>query len=716
MVTFKLNLLKFNDSNSRKMENFMPDLLDQLNENQRVAASHIDGAMLILAGAGSGKTKTITTRLAYLISEVGIAPSNTLTLTFTNKAANEMRTRALKMLGDGGKNFTPLLCTFHKFGLLFLKFYIDRLGRKNNFVIIDTDDKKRILKGFESNIATPVLASEISNFKNSLLSVEDAAHHAAIEIDEHKFKDGYYARLANIYKLYEEYLAANNLVDFDDLLCLSYKILDEDEALAREISQRYAYIMVDEYQDTNDLQYKLLKKLCLTHENIAVVGDDDQSIYGWRGAKIENILNFKDRFKDVKVIRLEQNYRSTSQILRAANELIDHNRNRLGKELKSTKEGGEEVALIESDDETMESLKVAKRIKKLLGSGVAASEIAILYRINALSRSLEDGLNKEKIPYKMVGGVKFYERAEVKDVISYLRLVANENDDFSLKRVINRPKRGLGKISLAKIEKIAFENKFSLFEAICALDESDKELSKKIVSALDEFAANLKELKECGSAYELIDKLEAKFGIKKYYESLPDGSERVANIDEFYAMIKDQIKQDPSFSIEEFLNEIALQSEQDNIGGEAISIMSIHASKGLEFEHLFVIGLEEGFFPLLGDGSDIEEERRLAYVAITRAKKTLGLSYANSRFYKGQRTRLEKSRFLSEAGVCSGSLIIQTQTQTAGEYKKGDLVKHKIFGIGRVTAVTKIKKELKLTINFGGISRDIMSGFVEKAV
>lgn len=716
MVTFKLNLLKFNDSNSRKMENFMPDLLDQLNENQRVAASHIDGAMLILAGAGSGKTKTITTRLAYLISEVGIAPSNTLTLTFTNKAANEMRTRALKMLGDAGKNFTPLLCTFHKFGLLFLKFYIDRLGRKNNFVIIDTDDKKRILKGFESNIATPVLASEISNFKNSLLSVEDAAHHAAIEIDEHKFKDGYYARLANIYKLYEEYLAANNLVDFDDLLCLSYKILDEDEALAREISQRYAYIMVDEYQDTNDLQYKLLKKLCLTHENIAVVGDDDQSIYGWRGAKIENILNFKDRFKDVKVIRLEQNYRSTSQILRAANELIDHNRNRLDKELKSTKEGGEEVALIESDDETMESLKVAKRIKKLLGSGVAASEIAILYRINALSRSLEDGLNKEKIPYKMVGGVKFYERAEVKDVISYLRLVANENDDFSLKRVINRPKRGLGKISLAKIEKIAFENKFSLFEAICALDESDKELSKKIVSALGEFAANLKELKECGSAYELIDKLEAKFGIKKYYESLPDGSERVANIDEFYAMIKDQIKQDPSFSIEEFLNEIALQSEQDNIGGEAISIMSIHASKGLEFEHLFVIGLEEGFFPLLGDGSDIEEERRLAYVAITRAKKTLGLSYANSRFYKGQRTRLEKSRFLSEAGVCSGSLIIQTQMQTAGEYKKGDLVKHKIFGIGRVTAVTKIKKDLKLTINFGGISRDIMSGFVEKAV
>ena len=694
----------------------MSDLLDDLNESQREAASHTDGAMLILAGAGSGKTKTITTRLAYLISELGIPPSNTLTLTFTNKAASEMRTRALNMLGAAGKNFTPLLCTFHKFGLLFLKFYIDRLKRKNNFVIIDTDDKKRILKGFEGDIATSVLANEISNFKNSLLSVEEVLNHGGMFANGQNFKDGYHAKLANIYKLYEEYLAANNLVDFDDLLCLSYKILDEDETLAREISQRYAYVMVDEYQDTNDLQYKLLRKLCCTHENIAVVGDDDQSIYGWRGARIENILNFKDQFKDVKVIRLEQNYRSTSQILRAANELIDHNRNRLGKELKSTKEGGEDVALMESDDETMESLKVAKRIKKLLDSGAQASDIAILYRINALSRSLEEGLTKEKIPYKMVGGVKFYERAEVKDVISYLRLVANENDDFSLKRVINRPKRGLGKVSLAKIEKIAFEHKLSLFEAISSLDENDKDLSKKIVSSLGEFAANLRELKECDSPYELVDKLEAKFGIKKYYESLPDGSERVANIDEFYATIKDQIKQNPSFSIEEFLNEIALQSEQDNIGGEAISIMSIHASKGLEFEHLFVIGLEEGFFPLLGEGSDIEEERRLAYVAITRAKKTLTLSFVNSRFYKGQRTRLEKSRFLSEAGVCSGSLIIQTQTQTAGEYKKGDLVKHKIFGIGRVTAVTKIKKELKLTINFGGISREIMSSFVEKAV
>lgn len=690
----------------------MQNLLQNLNENQRIAATHIDGAMLILAGAGSGKTKTITTRLAYLISEVGIDPNNTLTLTFTNKAANEMRNRAIKMLGASGKSITPLLCTFHKFGLLFLKFYIDRLKRKNNFVIIDTDDKKRILKSFESNISTSILASEISRFKNLLLSVEDVSKSSILQIDEQKIKDGYYIKLANIYKLYEEYLQANNLVDFDDLLCLTYKILDIDNELANYISNRYRYIMVDEYQDTNELQYKLLKKLCLAHENICVVGDDDQSIYGWRGAKIENILNFKDQFRDVKVIRLEQNYRSTDAILKAANELIDHNRNRLGKNLISTKDKGEAINLIESIDENMESSKIAKRIKELLNSGVAANEIAILYRINALSRSLEEGLSKEKIPYKMIGGVKFYERAEIKDIISYLRLIANENDDFSLKRIINRPKRGLGKISLAKIEKIAFENKISLFEAISNLDENDKDLSKKIISALSEFTNGLRDLQQINNQFELIDKLEAIFKIKEYYNSLPDGAERVANIDEFYAIIKDQIRQNSDFLIEEFLNEIALQSEQDGISGNEISIMSIHASKGLEFEHLFVIGLEEGFFPLIGDGSDIEEERRLAYVAVTRAKKTLSLSFVNSRFYKGQRTRLDKSRFLSEAGLTSGSLIIQTTS----EYKKGDLVKHKIFGIGRVTAVTKIKKELKLTINFGGISRDIMSNFVEKAV
>ncbi|WP_304346084.1 UvrD-helicase domain-containing protein [Campylobacter showae] len=693
----------------------MSELLDGLNDKQREAVAAPLGNYLVLAGAGSGKTRVLTHRIAWLIAVENISEGSIMAVTFTNKAAAEMRHRIQDTLSKHAQSnlFGMWIGTFHSIAHRLLRAHHLDVNLPQDFQILDSEDQLRLVKrlmklhNYDDKAFPPKQACwYINNKKDEGLRPQDI----------NDFGDRQEKEWIKIYQIYQDTCDRAGLVDFAELLIRAYELFAKKPVILQRYQQRFQHILVDEFQDTNKIQYEWIRLLAGKTGKVMIVGDDDQSIYGWRGAKIENILNFKDQFKDAKVIRLEQNYRSTSQILRAANELIDHNRNRLGKELKSTKEGGEDVALMESDDETMESLKVAKRIKKLLDSGAQASDIAILYRINALSRSLEEGLTKEKIPYKMVGGVKFYERAEVKDVISYLRLVANENDDFSLKRVINRPKRGLGKVSLAKIEKIAFEHKLSLFEAISSLDENDKDLSKKIVSSLGEFAANLRELKECDSPYELVDKLEAKFGIKKYYESLPDGAERVANIDEFYATIKDQIKQNPSFSIEEFLNEIALQSEQDNIGGEAISIMSIHASKGLEFEHLFVIGLEEGFFPLLGDGSDIEEERRLAYVAITRAKKTLTLSFVNSRFYKGQRTRLEKSRFLSEAGVCSGSLIIQTQTQTAGEYKKGDLVKHKIFGIGRVTAVTKIKKELKLTINFGGISREIMSSFVEKAV
>ncbi|WP_082858170.1 ATP-dependent helicase [Campylobacter iguaniorum] len=685
----------------------MMNLLDSLNPSQKTAASHIDGPMLILAGAGSGKTKTITTRLAYLISEIGIDPLNTLTLTFTNKAASTMKTRALSML-KADISSAPLLCTFHKFGLLFLKFYISELGRKNNFVIIDTDDKKKIIKDFEIDVQTSIISNEISKYKNMLLSVDDVINSSKLNT-ESKSAQVNYEKIAKAYKLYEEYLEANNLVDFDDLLALTYKILENNETLAREISNRYQYIMVDEYQDTNDLQYKLLRKLCFCHQNLVVVGDDDQSIYGWRGAKIENILNFKDQFDNVKVIKLEENYRSTPSILKAANELIVHNRSRLGKELKSTKKDSNPVKIIENGDENIEARVIADQISKLLNSGVKADEIAILYRINALSRSLEDGLNKARIPYKMVGGVKFYERMEIKDLISYLRLVLNPNDDFSLNRIINRPKRGLGKVSIAKLEKFAYKNKTSIYNAIYMMD--DDIVGKKSRAVLLNFANDLKDLKD-KPIYDLLSSLEKAFGIRAHYEALPDGVERVANIDEFYGLIKDQILNTPDFDIDEFLNELALQSEQDRISDDAISIMSVHASKGLEFEHIFVIGLEEGFFPLIGDGSDIEEERRLAYVAITRAKTGLSLSFANSRFYKGQRTRLNKSRFLSEAGLCEGSLRIES----SNEFKKGDLVKHKIFGIGRVLDSTKIKAEFKLKINFGGNIKEIMSSFVEKVV
>ena len=364
----------------------MNNLLNSLNENQKIAATHIDGPMLILAGAGSGKTKTITSRLAYLISEVGIDPLNTLTLTFTNKAATTMKQRAMAMLGNYNTN--PLLCTFHKFGLLFLKFHINELDRSNNFIIIDTDDKKKIIKEIESEVQTAIVANEISKYKNMLLSVEAVMDNSKLDTQYSKTN---YEKIAKAYKLYEEYLKSNNLVDFDDLLCLTYNILANNPTLSSQISDRYKYIMVDEYQDTNDLQYRLLRQLCYNHQNLVVVGDDDQSIYGWRGARIENILNFKDQFNDVKLIKLETNYRSNPSILKAANELIDHNRSRLGKNLVSQLPDENPIEILEHNDENIEAKNIAAKINKLLASGVSASQIAILYRVNALSRSLEDG-------------------------------------------------------------------------------------------------------------------------------------------------------------------------------------------------------------------------------------------------------------------------------------------------------------------------------------
>ena len=689
------------------MEESLQSILQGLNEEQKKAATHIDGAMLILAGAGSGKTKTITSRLAYLISQ-GIPANSTLTLTFTNKAALEMRNRALNLINQTKLDAYPLLCTFHKFGLLFLKFYISELKRKNNFVIIDTDDKKKIIKKFQSDLSTSILANEISKMKNSLVSVDDALSNSTLINDYAKKESGFYQKVAKVYKEYEDTLKNENLVDFDDLLRLPYKILAKNKELCEEISQKYRYIMVDEYQDTNELQFKLLEKLCLMHENLCVVGDDDQSIYGWRGARVENILNFKDQFKNVTLIKLENNYRSTQNILNTANNLIDCNQNRLGKKLIGTKEKGEEVTLMESEDENYETNKISNAIKKLINSGEELKNIAVLYRVNALSRALEDGLTKARIPYKMVGGMKFYERAEIKDMISYIRLILNPNDDFSLRRIINRPKRGVGAASLTKLENIAKNQNLPLFETL----NNTSNLGKKSQLMLTQLYEDILELKEKDNFYDIINELDETFKLKEFYKELPEGDDKIANIDEFLAMLKDALVNEPNFDLEEFLNELSLQSEQDNISEDGISIMSVHASKGLEFNHLFVIGMEEGFFPLIGDHTDIEEERRLAYVAITRAKKTLTLSYSNSRFYKGKRQNLDKSRFLSESGLCESALVFEKSTS----FKKGDLVKHKLFGIGRVTNVGEYKNELKLSINFGGIHRDIISSFVEKVV
>ncbi|HEB9345585.1 TPA: UvrD-helicase domain-containing protein [Campylobacter coli] len=685
------------------------NLFTGLNESQKEAASHIDGPMLILAGAGSGKTKTITTRLAYMIGEVGIPAINTLTLTFTNKAASVMKNRALSLLNS---NKNPLLCTFHKFGLLFLKLHIERLGRKNNFIIIDNDDSKKILKELINDDKTSPhqILQFISHFKNESKNVQDVFSDLEL-LKDNEIKHQALQKIAIYYQNYQEYLLKHNFVDFDDLLLLTNTLLENDQNFAKEQSSFYRYITVDEYQDTNALQYKILKNLCCVHENICVVGDDDQSIYSWRGAKIENILNFQSEFSNVKLVKLEQNYRSVGMILKAANNLISHNKKRLGKTLLCTKDEGEDIQILNSDNEKIESALVAKKIKELLNAGIYAGEIAVLFRINALSRSIEEAFMKEKIPYKLLSGMRFYERLEIKDLICYLRILINPNDDLSFKRIINRPKRSIGEKALQNLEDYAQKRKISLFEALCESDGGVGIFSlKKAQNEAKKFMQNIYKLREYSDLKKMIENFEELFALKEFYALQEDGDERVLNIDEFYASIKEKIKEEPQTTLEDILSEISLLSDQDGIEGECVYLMSVHASKGLEFDHVFIVGLEEGFFPL--NESDIEEERRLAYVAITRAKKCLSLSIAKSRFYRGSRTELDSSRFLEESQLTKKISINKTEQG----YHKGDLVKHKIFGIGRVISVNKSAKEEKLTINFGGIERIIMASFVEKAV
>ncbi len=686
----------------------MQKIFEGLNQSQQEAVKTTEGAVLILAGAGSGKTKTIISRLAYLLEVVGITPRSILTLTFTNKAATEMRERAMNLIDNSTLLYPPLLCTFHKFGLIFLKKYIHTINRQNNFLIIDTDDKKTILKkiikdfGFDFDFY--FVASEISKYKNILLKPDDAVSQAILPD---------YKKITKIYQKYNEHLIEKNLLDFDDLLVLTYQILNSNDEILNMVSGQYQYVMVDEYQDTNQIQSLIIKKLTSIHQNLCVVGDDDQSIYGWRGASVHNILNFAEENKGCKTIKLELNYRSSKNILDCANQLIEHNRTRLGKKLIATHPAGKEVEIISSFHEKIESQTIASKVSTLITHGIAPQNIAIIYRLNALSRSLEEGLNIARVPYKIVSGAKFYERAEIKDVISYFRAISNLDDDFSINRIINRPRRGVGKMSLNQLLTQSQKKSLSLFRYVKNhRGELQKLINKKSYSSITYFFDSLEKIKQKteNSIINLVDELENHFQIKDFFAEMTDSIDRVANIDEFYGLFREDIEKNPQLTLDEFLNGLALESDQDLINNQTVSVMSIHASKGLEFEYLFVVGLENKFFPLVGDGCNIEEERRLAYVAFTRAKKELFLSHCDSRFHKGQRTQLTKSPFLQECGVYRGAIHIKDKKC----FNIGDIVNNKIFGMGRVVKIKKEGRSFKLTINFGGIRKDIVDSFVEK--
>lgn len=692
------------------------EALQSLNTAQREAVTTIDGALLILAGAGSGKTKTLTTRLAYLLSEVGIPAQNTLTLTFTNKAAKEMRERAMKILESHKTplDTMPLLCTFHKFGLLFLQRYIHVLARSSSFNVIDEDDKRKILRNLKKShkhadtLPAPFeLSSYISTCKNNAI-LPHSAKMDSTPIDTHS---------AEIYAQYEDFLCANNLVDFDDLLLLPYRILLENEDLRTQISTKYQYIMVDEYQDTNDLQANLLFLLCATHENLCVVGDDDQSIYSWRGANIANILEFGKQFSARKIVKLEQNYRSTKQILATANTLIAHNTDRYNKVLKTTKEG-KEVSYIKSLSDRIEMAKIIESIQELSRQGVRYDEIAILFRLNALARNVEECCNRAKIPYKMIGVIRFYERQEIKDVLAYLRFALNPNDNFSLSRIINQPRRGIGEKTLYDLEQASAQYA-GMYEAW----KHNAFASMKCHAKLHTFFTLIESLRECvqTSLKELPNFFTTKIAL--YADNLQtkdseNNEERRQNIDEFFARLLEFIEEheysgnfeNNEAMLQGFLNDIALSSSSDDVDTMGhVLCMSIHNSKGLEFRHVFVIGMEQGLFPLdnFDSQNPLNEERRLAYVAFTRAKECLTLSYAKNRLYRNERKDFEPSQFIIESGVAS-------QKNAGFYFCKGDCVQHKIFGFGRIESVQGQGDSQRATINFGGTKRVIITSFLTK--
>ncbi len=664
--------------------------IEDLNKEQQKAVLLNSGPLLILAGAGSGKTRVLTTKVAYLIENLGINPYNILAITFTNKAAKEMSDRLYSMIGEISKN--AQVSTFHSFGLKILRENYSLLGYESNFVIMDSDDTltiiKKILKelNLDSKIYNPsAIRNKISGCKNELMTPTDYEKYAASDFEKIVLK---------VYEIYERTLKQNNSVDFDDLLILPIKLFRNNPDVLEKYQDRFKYILIDEYQDTNKAQYILTKLISSKYRNICVVGDVDQSIYGFRGANYRNILNFEKDYKDAVTIKLEQNYRSTNTILEAANSVIKNNKERKSKNLWSDKGKGDKITYFRAFNERDEAFYVIREMKKLIANGVRYEDIAVLYRTNAQSRIMEEELLKENLPYRVVGSFYFYSRKEIKDLIAYLRLIYNEKDNISLLRVINTPKRGIGNKTVSNLINVAnIENK-SIYEVIT----SGKELEfKKVIENLKEISKNI-------TLTELIDKILDVTGMKQEYQSEKslEADIRLENLEEFKSITKAFEEQYGSVSLEDFLLEISLVSDVNEYRDDKnrISLMTVHSVKGLEFDYVFVIGLEEGIFPHINsllDNSEVEEERRLMYVAITRAKKKLYLVNARMRTLYGKEQANPQSRFLNEIDndLLEKSFKDDVKIEKKEmfreedvEYNVGDYVYHEVFGNGKVVEVT----------------------------
>lgn len=664
--------------------------LSMLNSEQLKAVKKVEGPLLILAGAGSGKTKVLTTRIAYLIEEMKVSPYNILAITFTNKASKEMSERLYSMIGNASKN--AQVSTFHSFGLKILRENCTYLGYTSNFVIMDSDDSlsiiKKILKSMnlDSKIYNPSqIRNKISGCKNELMEPSDYEKFAISDFEK---------VCLDVFKKYEIELKQNNSIDFDDLLILPIKLFRKYPEILQKYQERFKYILIDEYQDTNEAQYILTKMISAKYRNICCVGDVDQSIYGFRGANYRNILNFEKDYKEAEIIKLEQNYRSTENILDAANSVIKNNKERKDKNLWSNKGKGEKLTYFRAFNERDEAFYVIREVKTLINRGINYQDIAVLYRTNAQSRIVEEELLKENIPYRVVGSFYFYSRKEIKDLIAYLRLIHNEKDNVSLLRVINTPKRGIGTKTINNlIEKANNENK-SIYEVISSGKEKDfKDLIEK-----------LKELSKDLTLTELVEKVLESTGIRKEYEDEKtlEADIRIENLDEFKSITKAFEEQEGLISLEDFLLEISLVSDVNEYKDDKnrVNLMTIHSVKGLEFDYVFIIGLEEGLFPHMNsllDNSEVEEERRLMYVALTRAREKLYITNAKIRTLYGKEQSNPASRFLNEIDndlleknfkeeekIEKKELFYEEDI----DYKVGDYVFHENFGQGKVVEVT----------------------------
>ena len=673
-------------------------MLEQLNDMQKKAVTCTEGPLLVLAGAGSGKTKVLTTRIAYLINEKNVDPSSILAITFTNKAAKEMKDRVIKLIGNIG--YSMKISTFHSFGLSILKEHCDLLGYSKNFTIIDSDDSMTLIKkivkdlNLDSKIFNPkMIRNKISGAKNELMDPAEYVRFANTDMEE---------KIVSVYERYQKRLKLNNSFDFDDLLMLPIKLLKENPDVLKQYQEKFKYVMVDEYQDTNQAQYILTKMMSAKYKNICVVGDNDQSIYMFRGANYRNILNFEKDYKNTRVILLEENYRSTKNILDVANSIIKNNKSRKDKTLWTNNDDGLKIKYHRSSNEKDESFYVVSEIKKLLNNGVPLSEIAVLYRANAQSRNIEEVLLRDNIPYKVVGAFYFYNRKEIKDLIAYLKLIYNHNDDNSLTRIINVPKRGIGLKAIENLNTKAMLEEKSLYDSLSTQKELD---FKRLID-------DLSKKSETMSLTELVDcilndsKMKEELELEKTIES----EVRLENLEEFKSITKSFEESKGIVSLGEFLEEISLVSDVEEYKNNTnvVTLMTIHSAKGLEFDNVFLIGMEEGLFPhanCLNDAEELEEERRLCYVAVTRARKRLWLVNARSRMLYGKESYNMQSRFIDEIDKENLDIDSDTEEKTFDrssmidesiDYKPGDKVIHDIYGEG---VVIEVKSSI-LTIAF----------------